>query len=185
MKNNYFLALTFVALTCFSQQEKYKAEKCAKIYKNNFTKINFVKKESNVGNGTILLNEMRYECVASASSTRKGMFDKFGIWDKEIYITGTKHPILVWSQVDLFSDGRKIDVFANGIEEFKHIYASVMVFENGIDLLAETCMEKEKISEYFSNLIKNEYQGKSDFYEIYWKKVDPKYWETIKYFHQQ
>ena len=90
----------------------------------------------------------------------------------------------MWEKVDLFSDGKKYIVFTNGIEEWKHIYASVMVFdENEIDLLSDNSKEKEKLTNFFAESIKNLNTKEKFFYELYWKMVDPdhlKLWLDIK-----
>jgi hypothetical protein len=156
-------------------------EKCPKIYKKNYTEILNVKHETIVDKDTLKYNEMRFECVYSAMYTHKIMFDKFGKWDKSIYPNNKRHPILVWKKVDLYSNGKKYNVYTNGIEEWKHIYASVMIFdENGKDLLSIESAEKESLTNFFANLIKRHNMKKGDFHEIYWKMVDPKRWETIK-----
>lgn len=59
--------------------------------------------------------------------------------------------------------------------------ASVMVFhENEKDVLMESTDMKNAVSILFAELIKNNKSTKKDFYEVYWKMVDPERWETIK-----
>jgi hypothetical protein len=48
------------------------------------------------------------------------------------------------------------------------------------DLLSDQSEYKTKLIEYFSEMIKTNNSKKRDFYEIYWKTVDPKRWEQIK-----
>ncbi len=178
MKNLIFLI--FLVLSCSTSQKVVKDEKCPKIYKNNYTQILNEKYEAVTDNDTAMFNEIRFECVYSALYTHKIMFDKFGKWDKAIYPNNRKHPILKWENVDLFSNGKKYNVFTNGIEEWKHIYASVMVFDqNNNDLLTNDSPEKDNLTNYFSGLIKKNKTDKKDFYEVYWKMVDPKQWENI------
>ena len=55
-----------------------------------------------------------------------------------------------------------------------------MIFQDGKDLLSPNSLEKKKIKNYFSDLIKKNDLNKSEFYEIYWKKVDPKNRESIQ-----
>lgn len=79
----------------------------------------------------------------SAGYTHKVMYDKFGKWDKAIYPSNKKSPILLWEKVDLFSNGEKYNVYTNGTEEWKHINASVMIFdENENDMLSMESSEK-------------------------------------------
>ena len=69
----------------------------------------------------------------------------------------------------------------DGLEEWKHIYASIMVFdEKETDLLSENSPEKQKLTNYFAQLLKNQNLEKKDFYEVYWKMVDPNRWEIMK-----
>ena len=70
---------------------------------------------------------------------------------------------------------------ADGVEEWKNIYASVMVFDNeGNDILSDSSSEKLAITEVLADLIRNNDDRKREFYEIYWKMVDPKHWKTLK-----
>lgn len=173
--------LPLLIFGCSSSQKIVEKDKCSKIYKNDFTAILNEQYATIVNNDTIKFNEIRFECVFSAMYTHKIMFDKFGKWDKAIYPDNKKHPILIWEKVDLFSDGKKYTVFTNGIEEWKHIYASVMVFDDvETDLLANKSKEKENLTNYFAHLIRNQKTEKKDFYEVYWKMVDPNHWENIK-----
>lgn len=118
-------------------------EKCPKIYKNHYTEILNEKYETVSNKNTIAYNEIRFECVFSAGYTHKVMYDKFGKWDKAIYPSNKKSPILLWEKVDLFSNGKKYHVYTNGTEEWKHINASVMIFdENENDMLSMESSEK-------------------------------------------
>tara|TARA_B110000211_G_scaffold230548_1_gene290279 strand:+ start:592 stop:1200 length:609 start_codon:yes stop_codon:yes gene_type:complete len=181
MKPAFFIILLLFIFSCSSSQKVVEKDKCPKIYKNKYTEILNEKYETVYKNDTIQYNEIRFECVYSAFYTHKIMFDKFGKWDKEIYPSNKKHPILVWEKVDLFSNGKKYNVYTNGIEECKHIYASVMIFnENDIDLLNNESPEKERLTNYFADLIKKHKTEKKDFYEVYWKMVDPEKWKRIK-----
>ena len=174
MKCTTLITLVLIILSCSSSQKAVKDEKCPKIYKNSFTKILNEKQKTVLNNDTISFNEIRFECVHSSFYTHEVMFEKFGKWDQAIYPSSRKHPILMWEKVDLFSDGKKYIVFTNGIEEWKHIYASVMVFdENEIDLLSDNSKEKEKLTNFFAESIKNLNTKEKFFYELYWKMVDP------------
>ncbi|GAL81556.1 hypothetical protein JCM19274_401 [Algibacter lectus] len=48
------------------------------------------------------------------------------------------------------------------------------------DVLTEQNEEKIALTNFFGELIKNHNPEKKDFYEVYWKMVDPKRWEEIK-----
>ncbi|MEY8869579.1 hypothetical protein AB9K24_08735 [Meridianimaribacter flavus] len=176
----YIFLFSICLLGCSSQKVK-KEEQCPKIYKNKFTKILNEKYKTIYKNETISYNEVRFECVYSALYTHKVMFDRYGKWDKPIYPSNKNHPILVWKNVDLFNNGKEYTIMTNGLESWKHIYASIMVFDNNeVDLLSENSPEKEKLTNLFAELLKNQDLENEDFYEVYWKMVDPKRWETIK-----
>jgi len=180
--------LTFIyasiLLSCTSQKNISQNEKvkCPKIYKNNFTKILNEKYVTIVDNDTISYNEIRFECVFSSFYTQKVMFDRFGKWDKEIYSKNRKHPVLVWNDIDLLSNGNEYIVIAYGIEEWKQIFASVMIFDKEEKDILSDLDKRESITKLFSKMIKKNKTRKRDFYEVYWKMVDPERWKTIKSF---
>ncbi len=133
------------------------------------------------GRDTLSFNQLRFQCAHSALYTSKVMYDRFGKWNKEILPRNRKHPILVWENVDLLSNGRKYNVMTDGLEEYKNIYASVMVFDNdGKDILSGSSTEKVTIAGFFADLIKNNDDGKEGFYEVYWESVDPKRWKMMQ-----
>jgi hypothetical protein len=174
MKETLLIISLLLIFSCSTSQKVIKEEKCPEIYKNKYTEILNEKYETIYNKDTISFNEIRFECVYSALYTHKIMFDKFGKWDKTIYPSNKKHPILVWEKVDLYSNGKKYNVYTNGTEEHKHIYASVMVFdENDTDLLVNESLEKESLTSYFAELIIKHKTEKKDFYNVYWTMVDP------------
>jgi hypothetical protein len=181
MKGIYITIIFSIFLSCSSSQKVVKETKCPKIYKNKFTEILNEKYIAVNNNDTTAINEIRFECVYSALYTHKVMYDKYGKWNKEIYPSNRNHPILMWKNIDLFSNGKQYTILTNGLEEWKHIYASVMVLdENEKDILSEQTDDKIAVTNLFAELIKNHNPEKKDFYEVYWKIVDPKRWETIK-----
>ena len=156
MKNFLFTLITLLLISCSST--KLTTEKrCRSALKNDYKNILEEKFESIVGNDTIFLNEVKYECVQTAFYTKKTMYDKFGKWDKEIYPKGEKHPILLWNNVKLFpNDTTEFIVAANGLESSKTIYTSVLVFnKKNEDLLAEKSVYRTRLINYFSKMIKS------------------------------
>ena len=182
MRDTIFTILVTLILFSCSSTNKVTEKRCKSILKNDYKNILKDKFESVVNNDTIFLNEVKYECVYTAMYTKKGMYDRFGKWDKEIYPKGKHHPILLWNNVKLFpNDTTEFIVAANGLENVETIYASVLVFDkNNNDLLSDESEFKTKLIDYFSEMIKTNNEKKSDFYEIYWKTVDPKRWEQFK-----
>lgn len=156
MKGIYLTIILSIFLSCSSSQKAIKETKCPKIYKNKFTEILNEKYITVNGKDTTKINEIRYECVYSAFYTHKVMYDKYGKWDKEIFPSNRNHPILMWNNIDLFSNGKKYTVLTNGLEEWKHIYASVMILdEEERDVLTEQTEEKIALTNFFGELIKN------------------------------
>lgn len=185
MKTIYIAVLLSVFLSCASSREVAKP-RCSEIFENNFSEILNEKFIVVNGQDTTKINEIRYECVHSAFYTHKVMYDKYGKWDAEIFQSNRAHPILMWNNVDLFSNGKKYIVLTNGLEEWKHIYASVMILDqNQTDILAGETHEKIALTNFFAQLLKTHNPQKRDFYEVYWKIVDPKRWEQLKQHRQK
>ncbi|WP_053992272.1 hypothetical protein [Mangrovimonas sp. TPBH4] len=166
-------------LTCASHKAT-KDNKCPKIYKNDFKEILHEKYKTVYNNDTIAFNEIRFECVYSPFSTHKVMYDKYGKWNREIFPSNSKHPILVWENIDVFSNGKKYTILTNGLEEWKYVYASVMVFdENETDQLSDTSPVKVSLTNFFADLIQNNNSENEEFYEIYGNLIHPKQPESI------
>ena len=132
------------------------------IYKNGFLSYTIVK------NIVLDANELKFNAAASAMYTQKAMYDKFGVWAREIKTDNEMHPILVWEKVKLFEDEAKLyTVWAKGAENWSEIYASVLVFdENNKDCLVENNEAKSKIIQYFSERIKK-LSNSDAFYKAY------------------
>ncbi|WP_435262993.1 hypothetical protein [Tenacibaculum sp. nBUS_03] len=166
MKNIFIVLITLISLNCSTKQKVSGLEKCPKIFKRNFSSIEDGKYKTILKNDTIIFNELRYKCVNSAFYTHKVMYDKFGGWHKVIYPKNSKSPILLWEKIDLFNNGEKLNIYTSGIEEWKHIYASIMVFDkNENDLLASNSSYKEKIKKMFAEMIKKNKTYKKEFYK--------------------
>ena len=121
-----------ILISC-SSTKKLTEKRCTSILKNNYINILEEEFKSTVNNDTIVLNEVKYECVYSAMYIQKGMYDRFGKWEKEIYLKGKNHPILLWNNVKLFpNDTTEFIVATNGLENTETSYASVLIFDNKI-----------------------------------------------------
>lgn len=141
--------------------------KCYEIYPNNFDKIIFDKYQTIVGNDTISYNDIRYECLESSFISHKVMFDSYGDWSKVIYPKGSKTPVLSWSNIDLFKNGKKYTVYTFGAEEWRYIYASFMVFdENEKDVLEDKEMRR-KFSNFFAKKIRRNNSENKHFYRYF------------------
>ncbi|NCO63312.1 MAG: hypothetical protein GW839_03275 [Flavobacteriales bacterium] len=174
-----FLIIFFFIVACVSNRKVVK--RCPNFFVNDFTEVLIKEHKTTEEKDIIIVNELRFECVFSALYSHKVMYDKFGAWDEVIYPAKIIHPVLSWKNVDLFSNGEKYNVFTYGVEEWKHIYVSVVVLdENENDLLNSTSNKKDVLIKYFTNMIKNNNAEKVGFYEKYWSQIDPKRWEWIK-----
>lgn len=182
MKSRVFLLfISLIFIGCSSTKNLDRKSKCPKIFKNKFSEIRNEKYITINGKDSTAFNEIRFECVYSSLYTHKVMYDKYGKWNKEIYPSNKKHPILMWENIDLFEDDKKYTVLTNGIEEWKHIYASVMIFDDeNKDVLSKESLDKQKITGLFAEYLQNQDHKKKDFYEVYWKIVDPDKWKSIK-----
>ena len=185
MKNFIFAIISALVLISCASTKKRPEKRCKSILKNDYKTILEEKFVSIVDNDTIRLNEVKYECVHSTFYTSKGMYDRFGKWNHEIYPNGKHHPILFWNNVKLFpNDTTEFMVATNGLESMKTIYTSVLVFDKkNKDLLSDESEYRTKLIAYFSKMIKSNTSEKGDFYEVYWTTVDPKRWEQIKQYH--
>lgn len=163
----------FIFLLSSCTSLKLKPEKrCYKILKNDYKRVLIEDFESIVGKDTLLLNELKFECVLTSMYIKKEMFDRFRKWHQAIQHKKQVHPMLLWRDVQLFeNDTTKFTVAANGVENMKTIYASVLVFDKkNNDLLSEKSKYKSKLIAYFSNLIRSNNSKKRDFYEVYRKR---------------
>jgi hypothetical protein len=146
---------------------------------NDFRNITYNDYRGKLNNDTVSVTQMKFNCVFTEFLSKKIMFDEFGKWDEARFKKNQRHPMLVWNNVQLFSDSVTNYVVATygGGEEDHKIYSSVMVIdENRKDLLAVNSKLRNEITEYFTELIRNNDENKKEFYSIYWRTVDPKFY---------
>lgn len=141
------------------------------IYKKGYLNYNIVKIPA-ISNNDRNVNELRFNAVFSALYTKKVMYDKFGKWTKEIRPNNEIPPILLWENVKLFEDENNLfTIYANGDENLKEIYASVLVYDQEKnDCLDDNNLFKDKIVDFFSNNIRTLSDSKN-FYDVYWASV--------------
>ncbi|AXG67939.1 hypothetical protein KORDIASMS9_00121 [Kordia sp. SMS9] len=162
-------------------------KRCERTIEQGFRGILYHKYRPVVKNDTLQINEVKFECVTTALFTRKVLYDHFGNWAKEIFRTTQSHlPELLWKDIPLFeNDDKKFTVIARGLESRKTIYASIMVFdENNYDMLHKNSPYRDKIVALFADFIRND-KGNRKFYEVFWKKYDPKRWEQMQAYRSQ
>jgi hypothetical protein len=142
------------------------------IYKNGYDNFEIIPVLTVNKKDSTYINELRFNAVFSAMYTKKLMYDKFGKWDKEVWINNDRHPILLWEKRKIFGEnGASYTIVTSGTENRKEMYASVIVFDNeNHDCLTEKSPKKEFLINYFSNGIKSLSTSK-EFYDVYWKVV--------------
>jgi hypothetical protein len=180
MKKTLFITFIIISsISCAVKKKHIQEKQCNRVLKNDFR--NIVSDQFNylTENGTLTVNEVKFECVFSAMYTKKVMYDKFGLWNEEVYINSETRPNLVWNNIHLFdNDDTKFTIIARGIENPTTTYASIMVLDHkNNDLLSPTSKYKSKLINLFSQLIKNNNSKNKKFYDVYWKIVDPMVWK--------
>lgn len=172
--------LLWLILSCSSTKEVPTDRKCTRYYRHGFSEI-VNEKYTTVNNGdTVSFHHLRFQCTSSAMSSHIAVFNKFGRWHKEIYAKDTYRPFLMWENIDLFSNGKQYTVYTFGVERSQSMHSTVMVFDHlGNDLLSESSEEKEKLTAYFADLIRDEKNKEDAFVREYWKTVDPQRWEEL------
>gem|GEM_PF-1503821 len=167
-----FLLLLFpilVLLSCSSTQRAAEKRQCSEYPKNDFSRMSVGKYKNILKNDTVTYGEVRFECVHTAFITAKVMFDHFGKWNRALVQRDHHHLILMWQNVDLFSDGKRYTVVTDGRESPIITYGSFMAFtQKGEDIIANSLAGKDKIVNLFKKWIRNNDSNKREFYETYW-----------------
>lgn len=131
-------------------------------YKNGFRNYTIEKIENKTDTKTNVYHELRFHSVFSQMYTRQLMYDNYGMWTKDI---GSDYgePILIWRNVKLFPNSDEtFTVFANGLRDFKNLYASVYVFDSKKnDCLDEKNPFRERLIKLFSEKIWNLSENKN------------------------
>lgn len=179
MKNIFSLILLFNFLFFCNAQNKIKPvgvpyktfnPNSPIIYERGYSDFNVIKIP--VSNKKDTLHELRFNNTYSASYTKQMMFDNFGVWDKEIRPNNEKYPILVWEKRRLFPDKNTLyTVYAGGEESLAGIYSCVLVYDDEKDCLTEHSPDRNKITVYFANGIKN-LRLRTKFHDVYQKKIN-------------
>lgn len=135
-------------------------------YKNWEIKPNLIIQDAD----STYLNELRFNAVFSAMYTQKLMFDKYGKWDKEIWLEGDSTPILIWENRQLIDSNPELfNVAATGTESITEMFASVNVFDSKKqDCFSQQYPAKDTLIHFFATAIRN-LKSNHTFYTQYWK----------------
>lgn len=183
MKLFLFILTLFLFFNCSSIKNSNQSEDnidpgdCRELLKNNFSNITNQQIINLVDRDTVIVNEIRFECVQSITYTSKVLFDNYRKWDVVLKTPESKHPTLMWKNLDLLKNGKRYQVLTKG--RFGDIrFASVIVLDSeGNDVLANKTLEKVKIVNLFSNLIKANQNENREFFIHYWNAVDSNKWK--------
>lgn len=150
------------------------------LHKNGFKDYEIVKSKYIKTSDSHYANELRFNATYSSFYTKKLMYDHFGNWNKNLFLSnGRRKNMLIWENVKLFDDNDQLFYVAAGgfentdsVSEEYPVYSSVIVLDsNRNDCLSDKNIElKESIITFFSNGINNLNSDK-EFYDKYWKMV--------------
>ncbi len=122
------------------------------------------------------LNELKLYHTYSSFYTRKMMYENFGNWNKYFFIKGERAPFLIWENVQLFKEDKKLyTVIAGGYEcttckgDTNRIYSSIFLLdENDNDFLTNQKSDSTlKVIDLFSKGIRN-LSNSNEFYRKFW-----------------
>lgn len=171
-----FIFIIFLLLISCNSSKNITDKKCPHYVSKSIKGTSIDHFKYTIDKDTLYYNEVKFYCVYNtAFYTHKIMFDKFGKWHREIYPSGERHPILLWEKIKLFEkDSTLFTIATLGEEGEKTIYASFMAFDNKGNDLLDDIIYKEKLVNYFKDLISKSKPEKRDFYKMYWSVVDTK-----------
>lgn len=142
------------------------------IYKNGYKNFEIKPILSIRKNDSTYINELRFNAVSSAMYTMKLMYDKYGKWDKEVWLNGVNRPILVWEKRKLIETQNELySVATNGVESWEEMFASVVVFDSkNRDCFSINYKSKDLLINFFGTGIKNLSSSRTS-YNVYRKMI--------------
>ncbi len=182
MKNciQYLLILIFF-VSCASPQSKASKPCNGSLWYNDYRsiyKLPFVFRSTN---DSLVVNEIRFECIKPMMGTSKAMFDNYRMWDRWVKPDSMHQPILIWDDIQLLENNPKRFIVATyGTETMKQTYSSIMVFDEQMDFLSDESKYKELIINRFTTLMRDNNEKNKNFYKAYWQDIDPIHFNKIK-----
>lgn len=150
------------------------------IHINGFVNYKIQKSKYVKNNSGNLINELNFYATHSSFYTRKVMYDTFNNWDKNLFISNQRVPMLIWEKVKLLPNrDENFYVVAGGYEDTNSkkntIYSSISILDSkGNDCLTnKTPILKKEIIQFFSNGIKN-LNTDQEFYAKFWGLINKK-----------
>jgi|GEM_PF-2322246 len=181
---NYYISITCLLVFIYSCSSTKQADDtpCKTLYWDDYKRAVVKERKSISATDTLILNEVRYLCNKITTITTKAMYDEFGMWDEVIMSENKGQSMFYWKNIKLFSDENIwFDVATSGLESVETIYPSVIVLgENNYDYLSSDSVFRNRLIEYFGNLIKSNDQKNRAFFKPFWTTINPAHWERIK-----
>ena len=179
----FFLGILLICCSTTSGQLENKPyRECVRNYKNDFAEVTQEKYITITNNDTLVYTQIKFKCTSSALYNLRTMYGYYGKWHESIIPKNKEKPLLIWKNIDLFSNGQKYDIVTFGDEITRDdVSTSVMVFDNeGKDVLKNDEDFKIKIIEFFTDNIRNNKNRSKVYYQEYLKEFAPEYWEKYK-----
>lgn len=172
------LIVFFLSVSCKTKYY-HTNKKCYKILKNDYSYTSLGERSINNDTVSVSLTSMRFQCVYSSFYTSKVMYDRFGRWDEVIHVNGDYGPVLVWEQVDLLQNGQELTILTAGEESLNFIFSEFLAYSGNYDDLLIDEVYRDRLHTYFSKAIRSNDESRSEFYDEYWKTVNPEQWKAI------
>lgn len=171
-------------ISCSSskQSNNVKLRECADYYENDFAIIKELKYSTIFEGDSLSYTQIKFQCTRSALYNLRTMYGFFGKWHKSVFPANRKKPLLIWENVDLFSNGNKYNVVTFGEENSRDdVSTSFMIFNNkGEDLLLKNETFKNKAIEFFASNLRNTENKSKEYYHQYLREFAPDYWKKYK-----
>lgn len=120
------------------------------------------------------IDELKFKPFFNSMDSQKLIFQKFGKWDNVKYIN-RKHPLLIWSDLKLFSWSDEVYIVGVSGEDSGLInYCSALVLNSkGENCLSKNSKTKDSIVKYFiqgtENIIRSDKKFKKEIKTLYQK----------------
>lgn len=173
MKYYLTICICFVLISC-SSSIRTNPRKCSKIPSNTYWGTFENQFSSQVKGYEYSGTLFSYDCVLTSFITKKVLYDAYGEWDDLFYLPKERHPIMIWKNRDVLHSGSSLTILATGEEDYENMHGSIMIFDDkGNDMLKTGAENRKQLIKFVGTLIKENDISKKEFYEIYWRQVNP------------
>lgn len=130
------------------------------IYEKGFDSFYFQPVHLKFENFSNEVNQLRFNNVLGINYTQNVMYEKFGKWDKELFVDSgiifngrpLYNLILIWENRNLVENSdKKYTVFCSGKEAKLEMYSSVIIIDEQLkrDALSEDNPNQNKLKDFF------------------------------------